>query len=36
VKAAIETTIKMTNTMLSDQVDFIVDGELVAFKNGKP
>ena len=36
VKAAIETTIKTTNTMLSNQVDFIVDGELVAFKNGKP
>ncbi len=36
MKAAIETTIKTTNTMLSNQVDFIVDGELVAFKNGKP
>lgn len=36
VKAAIETTIKTTNTMVSNQVDFIVDGELVAFKNGKP
>jgi DNA ligase-1 len=36
VKAAIETTIKTTNSMLSNQVDFIVDGELVAFKNGKP
>ena len=36
VKAAIETTIKTTNTMLSNQIDFIVDGELVAFKNGKP
>ena len=36
VKAAIETTIETTNTMLSNQVDFIVDGELVAFKNGKP
>ena len=36
VKAAIETTIKTTNTMLSNQVDFIVDGEIVAFKNGKP
>ncbi|MDF2736851.1 MAG: putative ligase-like protein [Nitrososphaeraceae archaeon] len=36
VKAAIETTLKTTNSMLSNQVDFIVDGELVAFKNGKP
>ena len=36
VKAAIETTIETTNTMLSNQVDFIVDGELIAFKNGKP
>ncbi|HSF01116.1 MAG TPA: ATP-dependent DNA ligase, partial [Nitrososphaeraceae archaeon] len=36
VKAAIETTIKMTNTMLPNQLDFIVDGEVVAFKNGKP
>jgi DNA ligase-1 len=36
VKAAIETTIKTTNTMSPNQVDFIVDGELVAFKNGKP
>src|SRR5215217_5771895 len=36
VKAAIETTVETTNTMLSNQVDFIVDGELIAFKNGKP
>jgi DNA ligase-1 len=36
VKAAIETKIKTTNTMLPNQIDFIVDGELVAFKNGKP
>jgi len=36
VKAAIETTIETTNTMLSNQVGFIVDGELIAFKNGKP
>jgi DNA ligase-1 len=36
VKAAIETKIKTTNTMLSHQVDFIVDGELIAFKNNKP
>ena len=36
VKAAIETTIKMTNTMLPNQLGFIIDGEVVAFKNGKP
>jgi DNA ligase-1 len=36
VKAAIETTVKTTNTMLPNQIDFILDGELVAFKNGKP
>jgi DNA ligase 1 len=36
VKAAIETTIETTNTTLSNQIDFIVDGELIAFKNGKP
>ena len=36
VKAAIETKIKTTNTMLSHQVDFIIDGELIAFKNNKP
>ncbi|HJT84367.1 MAG TPA: ATP-dependent DNA ligase [Nitrososphaeraceae archaeon] len=36
VRAAIETKIKTTNTVLSNQVDFIVDGELIAFKNNKP
>src|SRR5215204_1730791 len=37
VKAAIETTIETTNTMLSNQVvDFILDGELIAFKNDRP
>ena len=37
VKAAIETTLKTTNTIFSNhQVDFILDGELIALKNGKP
>jgi DNA ligase-1 len=36
VRAAIETKIKITNTVLVNQVDFIVDGELIAFKNNKP
>jgi DNA ligase 1 len=36
VRAAIETKIKSTNNMPSSRVDFIVDGELIAFKNNKP
>jgi DNA ligase-1 len=35
VKAAIETQIK-TNNLLSNRLDFILDGELIAFKNNKP
>jgi DNA ligase-1 len=36
VKAAIESTIKTQDTSIHNQVDFILDGELIAFKNDRP
>ncbi len=36
VKAAIESTIRNSNITIHNQVDFILDGELIAFKNDKP
>lgn len=36
VKAAIESTIRTPDTTINNQVDFILDGELIAFKNDRP
>jgi DNA ligase-1 len=36
VKAAIKSTIITSDTRLHNNVDFILDGELIAFKNDKP
>jgi DNA ligase 1 len=36
VKAAIESTIKTQDTSIHNQIDFILDGELIAFKNDRP
>ncbi len=36
VKAAIESTIRNSDITIHNQVDFILDGELIAFKNDKP
>ena len=36
VKAAIESTIRTPDTIIHNQVDFILDGELIAFKNDRP